>query len=62
MPGRPARVAQQCRESRAEPVLEKHVGTFCECFEFARRVWTPKTGGNRRESAAREQLKKLLGD
>ncbi len=28
------RVAQQCRERRAEPVLEKHVGNFCEYFEF----------------------------
>ncbi len=42
--------------------MEKHVGTFCEYFEFARRTWTPKAGGNQREAAAREQLKKLLGD
>lgn len=56
------RVAHQCRERRAEPVLEKHVGTFCEYFEFARRDWTPKTGGNSREDNARAQLKKLLGD
>jgi len=56
------RVAQQCRERRAEPVMEKAVGTFCEYFEFALREWTPKTGGNRREADAREQLKKLLGD
>lgn len=56
------RVAQQCRERRAEPVLEKHVGTFCEYFEFASRDWLPKAGGNRREAAARDQLKKLLGD
>ena len=56
------RVAHQCRERRAEPVMEKHVGTFCEYFEFALREWTPKTGGNRREATAREQLKKLLGD
>jgi hypothetical protein len=56
------RVAQQCRERRAEPVLEKAVGNFCECFEFAHRAWMPKSGGNQRESAAREQLKKLFGD
>jgi hypothetical protein len=56
------RAAEQCRERRAEPVLEKQVGTFCEYFEFARRDWTPKAGNNQRETAAREQLKKLLGD
>ena len=56
------RVAQQCRERRAEPVLEKTVGNFCEYFEFARRAWQPKSGVNSRESAAREQLKKLFGD
>ena len=56
------RAAQQCSERQAEPVLEKHVGTFCEYFEFARRVWTSKIGGNQREAAAREQLKKLFGD
>jgi len=56
------RAAQQCRERRAEPVMEKHVGTFCEYFEFARRTWTPKAGGKQRGAAAREQLKKLLGD
>jgi hypothetical protein len=56
------RVAQQCRERRAEPVLEKHAGNFCEYFEFARRVWRPKFETNQREAAAREQLKKLLGD
>ena len=55
-------VAQQCRERRAEPVLEKAVGNFCEYFEFARRVWIPKTEVNSREAAAREQLKKLFGD
>lgn len=56
------RVAQQCRERRAEPVLEKYVGNFCEYFEFAKRVWTSKNDINSRENAAREQLKKLFGD
>ena len=55
-------VTQQCRERRAEPVLEKAVGNFCEYFEFARRVWRPKAEVNQREAASREQLKKLLGD
>lgn len=54
--------AHQCRERRAEPVLEKDVGNFCEFFEFASRQWTPKGETNSREEAAREQLKKLFGD
>ena len=56
------RVAQQCRERRAEPVLEKHVGNFCEYFEFAQRNWVAKEVKNSREDAARAQLKKLFGD
>ncbi len=56
------RVAQQCRERRAEPVLEKAVGNFCEYFEFARKDWKPQSQTNSRETAAREQLKKLFGD
>jgi len=55
-------VAQQCRERRAEPVLEKQVGNFCEYFEFIRRNWVPKEVKHTREEAARAQLKKLLGD
>ena len=57
-----ARVAQQCRERRAEPVLEKDRGNFCEYFEFIRRAWTPKTEANPRETAARERMNKLFGD
>lgn len=56
------RVAQQCRERRAEPVLEKNVGNFCEYFEFAVRNWVSKEVKNSREEAARAQLKKLFGD
>jgi hypothetical protein len=56
------RVAQQCTERRAEPVLEKDAGNFCEYFEFIRRVWKPKNEVNSREAAARDQLKKLFGD
>ena len=57
-----ARVAHQCRERRAEPVDEKHLANFCEWFEFAKRVWTSSVTMNSRENAARESLKKLLGD
>ena len=56
------RIAQQCRERRAEPVLEKAVGNFCEYFDFARRNWTQKSETNKREAVAHDQLKKLLGD
>jgi hypothetical protein len=55
-------VAQQCRERRAEPVLEKAVGNFCEYFEFARRKWVPKEVKTSREAAARAHFKNLLGD
>jgi hypothetical protein len=56
------RVAEQCRERRADLVLEKHLGNFCEYFEFIRRRWEPKEVKLTREEAARAHLKKLLGD
>jgi hypothetical protein len=56
------RAAHQCRDRRADPVAEKHVGNFCEYFDFARRTWAAKNETNPREAAAREQLKKLFGD
>src|SRR5216684_4510029 len=33
------RVAQQCRDRRADPVAEKHMANFCEYFDFIRREW-----------------------
>lgn len=56
------RSAHQCRDRRADPVVDKHVGNFCEYFEWARRVYKPPASLNPREDAAREQLKKLFGD
>lgn len=56
------RAAQQCRDRRAETVMEKHLANYCEWFEFARRAWVPKAGADGREEAARERLRKLLGD
>ena len=56
------RVAEQCRERRADLVLEKHLGNFCEYFEFARRQWEPKEVKLGREESARAHLKKLFGD
>ena len=57
-----ARVAQQCRDKRADPVAEKHMANFCEYFDFVRRVWAGKKDANPREQSAREGLRKLLGD
>ena len=56
------RVSQQCRERRAEPVLEKANGNFCEYFDFIRREWKPKSEINSREVSARELMNKLFGD
>ena len=56
------RVAEQCRERRAELVHEKAAGNFCEYFEFARRHWVSKEIKLSREEAARAHLKKLFGD
>ncbi|MBI5773109.1 MAG: hypothetical protein HZA89_05110 [Verrucomicrobia bacterium] len=55
------RAAQQCRERRAEPVFEKHVGNFCEWFDHARRAFRGGEAASPREAAARDQLKKLFG-
>jgi hypothetical protein len=55
-------VAHQCRDRRADPVMEKAVGNFCEYFELARRAFVAKDKTNTREDAAREKLKKLFGD
>lgn len=56
------RAAHQCRDRRADPVGEKHTANFCEYFEMTRRNFVPSQSTNPRESAARDQLKKLLGD
>lgn len=55
-------VAEQCRERRAELVLEKAVGNFCEYFEFVRRKSETKEVKLSREETARANLKKLFGD
>ena len=56
------KVAQQCRDRRADPVAEKHMANFCEWFEMLKRVFVPKAQASDREESARNQLKKLLGD
>ena len=56
------RVAQQCRDGRAEPVAEKHLANYCEYFEMIRREFAPPARNVSRENKARDVLKKLLGD
>jgi hypothetical protein len=56
------RVAQQCRDRRAEPVAEKHLANYCEYFEMCRREFVPPARNAAREDKARDVLKKLLGD
>ena len=55
------KVAYQCRDRRAEEVADKDRANFCEFFEMAKREWT-KPSARSREDAAREKLKKLLGN
>ena len=57
-----AQVAYQCRDRRAEPVMDKDKANFCEYFEFARKAFVAKGETKSRETSARDQLKKLLGD
>ncbi len=56
------RVAQQCRDRRADPVAEKHLANYCEYFEMVRREYIPPAVDRAREDKARDALKKLLGD
>jgi hypothetical protein len=56
------RVAHQCRDRRADPVVEKHLANYCEYFEMARRQYVPPGADASRENKARETLKKLFGD
>ena len=56
------RVAEQCRDRRADLVGEKHLANYCEYFEMVRREFVPPKENASRESKAREDLKKLLGD
>jgi ribosome-binding protein aMBF1 (putative translation factor) len=56
------RVAHQCRDRRADPVAEKHLANYCEYFDMIRREFVPPAEDRTRESKARNDLKKLLGD
>lgn len=54
--------AYQCRDRRADPVLDKDQGNFCEYFELAKRKFTAPNLNQPRESKARDELKRLFGD
>jgi hypothetical protein len=56
------RVAEQCRERRADLVSEKHLANYCEYFDFIRREFVPPAENTAREAKARNALQKLLGD
>jgi hypothetical protein len=56
------KAAEQCRDRRADLVHEKQAGNFCEYFDLARRAFVPRDRSNPREDAARNALRKLLGD
>ena len=55
------RVAEQCRDRRADLVSEKHLSNYCEYFDFIRREFVPPAADTPREAKAWESLKKLLG-
>lgn len=55
-------VAHQCRDRRAEPVMEKHMANYCEYFEMIKRKFVPPAEEKSREAKVRDQLKNLLGD
>ena len=57
-----SRAAYQCRDRRADPVAEKHLGNYCEYFDFAWRNYAAPREDLSREQSARDALKKLLGD
>jgi hypothetical protein len=57
-----ARVAQQCRDGRADPVAEKHLANYCEYFDFVQREFVPPKEDHTREQKARDALKNLLGE
>jgi hypothetical protein len=56
------RVAEQCRDRRADLVAEKHLANYCEYFEFIRREYVLPAEDRSREAKARDTLRKLLGD
>ncbi|MGH3053785.1 MAG: hypothetical protein ACRDL7_02265 [Gaiellaceae bacterium] len=48
-----------CRETQADPVVEKNRRNFCEFFSFTREAFVK--GGNSREAEARAKLAGMFG-
>ena len=55
-------VAYDCRDRRADEIADKDRANFCEYFDMAKKEFRPAEDRLTRKDAAREQLKKLLGD
>lgn len=55
-------VAYQCRDRRADEVVDKAAANYCEYFEIAKKEFVPVTEGLAREAKAKDALRKLLGD
>jgi hypothetical protein len=49
-----------CRETEADPVVEKERRNFCEYFSLSTASWQPKAASSR-ESDARARLEGLFG-
>ena len=56
------RVAEHCQDRRVQEIIVADRGNYCEWFQMGSREWRPSTTDNRREDAARNALKQLLGD
>jgi len=56
------RYAQECRETRAEPVHDKAAANFCDDFRFVLRSQHRLDSDSSEQDQALERLKKLLGD
>ena len=56
------RVAEQCRDRRADLVEEKHQANYCEYFEMVRREYHAPSEDVSREKRARDAFKNLFGD
>jgi hypothetical protein len=55
------RMNNACRETEAEPVVEKDRRNFCEFFEFSREPYRAGGGQGAREAEARKKLEGLFG-
>ena len=55
-------VAHQCKERRAEPIMEKNRSNFCEFFDFLMRDWGGKEIETSSSKTAKEAFQKLFND